>query len=237
MATRTDFVTLNLPSLGTDEKPAKSHSCWRQWKQLSRFQRSLVYMFFLVSLIIYILIYSGNKPSMGHSSNNRGHSTVSSHRLEESESERHQRGLPLVEAPHQADIMKFNGGDGEEQNMAGEDKDDEEDDEDEDDEDEDDDFDGGDSNNANEEENEKKFGGPKNNHGTAALDGSIKFGGPQNERQRAVVAAFKHAWQVVEADNSTVKVKKSNTSILWIIRQKLYYICRAIGRMPGEKTT
>ena len=108
-----------------------------------------------------------------------------------------------MEAPHQVDIMKFNGGDGEEQNMAGEDKDDEEDDEDEDDEDEDDDFDGGDSNNANEEENEKKFGGPKNNHGTAAADGSIKFGGPQNERQRAVVAAFKHAWQVVEADNST----------------------------------
>jgi len=154
-------------------------------------------MFFLVSLIIYILIYrpSGN----GHNSSSRGQSTVSSHRLEESESERHQRGLPLVEAPRQVDIMKFNGGDGDEQNMAGEDKDDEEDDEDEDDEDEDedDDFGGGDSNNANEEEYEKvkKFGGPKNNHGTVAADGSIKFGGPQNERQRAVVAAFQHAWQ------------------------------------------
>ena len=94
--------------------------------------------------------------------------------------------------------------------MAGEDKDDEEDDEDEDDEDEDedDDFGGGDSNNANEEENEKvkKFGGPKNNHGTVAADGSIKFGGPQNERQRAVVAAFQHAWQVL---NSTWQTKAS----------------------------
>ena len=155
-------------------------------------------MFFLVSLIIYILIYRPSGAG-GQNSSNRGQSTVASHRLEESE--RHQRGLPLVEAPRQVDIMKFNGGDGDEQNMAGEDKDDDEDKDDEDeDEDEDDDFGGGDSNNANEEENEKvkKFGGPKNNHGTVAADGSIKFGGPQNERQRAVVAAFQHAWQVGE---------------------------------------
>ena len=102
--------------------------------------------------------------------------------------------------------------------MAGEDKDDEEDDEDEDDEDEDDedDFGGGDSNNANEEENEKgrKFGGPKNNHGTVAADGSIKFGGPQNERQRAVVAAFQHAWQVCNILLKTVII--SFISILCI---------------------
>ena len=37
MTSKADFVTLNLPSLG-EEKPGKSHSCWRQWKQLSRFQ-------------------------------------------------------------------------------------------------------------------------------------------------------------------------------------------------------
>ena len=146
---------------------------------------------------------------------------MSSHRLEESESDRHQRGLPLVEAPKQVDIMKFNGGDGEEQNMAGEDKDDDEDDEDEDDEDEDDeddDFGGGDSNNANEEENEKgrKFGGPKNNHGTVAADESVKFGGPQNERQRAVVSAFQHAWQVL---NNSRQKQNCNQHFLWIIQR------------------
>ena len=201
MAAKTDFVTLNLPSLSPEKPAAKSHSCWRQWKQLSRFQRSLVYMFFIVAAIIYILVYSGR--SAGHHSS-RGQSTVASHRLEESESEKqHRGGLPLVEAAEKVDVQKFNGGDGDEQNMAGEDKDDEEDDEDEDEEEEEDeeDFEGGDSNNANEEENEKsrKFGGPKNNHGVVAADGSIKFGGPQNERQRAVVSAFQHAWQVTQS--------------------------------------
>ena len=130
-----------------------------------------------------------------------------------------------MEAPRQVDIMKFNGGDGDEQNMAGEDKDDEEDNEDDEDEDEDDDFGGGDSNNANEEENEKvkKFGGPKNNHGTVAADGSIKFGGPQNERQRAVVAAFQHAWQVL---NSTWQTKAS-----YLLKQvyfPLIYMCLCV---------
>ena len=83
--------------------------------------------------------------------------------------------------PSQVDARVLSRGAAEEQNEAGEDEDDE-DDEDEDDEEE---AAGGDSNKASEEQGEAVAG-----------DGSLVFSGAQNERQRAVVAAFQHAWQV-----------------------------------------
>lgn len=94
--------------------------------------------------------------------------------------------LPRLEEPQNVH-QKF-GLDKEEHDVAeeytdtGEEKDDEEDEE----------TDGGDSNLAEEEETGQDGGsGP----GLPPGDASIKFRGPHNERQRAVVAAFQHAWQ------------------------------------------
>ena len=96
--------------------------------------------------------------------------------------------LGLIEEPSELD-NKF-GVDKEEHNVAEEDKDEPEE------------IplgshDGGDSNVAGEEKN----GNDINNFANKPIkelppsDGSVKFSGPQNERQRAVVAAFQHAWQ------------------------------------------
>ena len=53
--------------------------------------------------------------------------------------------------------------------------------------------DGGDSNLAEEEQTGNEGGDPVKV--LPPRDASIRFSGPQNERQRAVVAAFQHAWQ------------------------------------------
>ena len=98
------------------------------------------------------------------------------------------KGLPLEEAPIREDVRKF-GGDKEEHNVAGEDQDPLEE-----------EAGGGDSNNASEERADTGGRGEAGGHRGAATPGAplgpLRFGGPQNERQRAVVAAFKHAWQV-----------------------------------------
>jgi hypothetical protein len=127
-------------------------------------------MILLVSLALVLLAYSSPRTGLAASLSSQP---------------THRRGIPLVEEPLKVDVKKL-GNDREEQNVAGEDKDEPEEAQ-----------KGtvgssGDSNNASEERNEGATGlgaGPP-------ADGSIKFHGPQNERQRAVVAAFQHAWQV-----------------------------------------
>jgi len=169
------YVAVSLPLLQDTTRP---QSCWRQWKRLSRFQRSLLYMFLLICLVIYLAMSSRHPPSLTSS-------TLQSHRLTEPPVRR--RGLPLEEAPLREDVRKF-GGDKEEHNVAGEDQDPPEE-----------EAGGGDSNNASEERADTGgrgvVGGRRGGPEPQTPPGPAKFGGPQNERQRAVVAAFQHAWQ------------------------------------------
>ena len=86
--------------------------------------------------------------------------------------------LPRVVEP--GEVQQKFGIDKEEHNVAKEYKDD----------DDDEDDTGGDSNMAEEENNDID-----QDEQVPPKDASIQFQGPQNERQRAVVAAFQHAWQ------------------------------------------
>jgi len=92
--------------------------------------------------------------------------------------------LPRLQEPQHVD-QKI-GPDKEEHNVAEEYTDEEEDGE-------SDKEEGGDSNLAEEEETGAELGSP--DQVLPPGDASIKFSGPRNERQRAVVAAFQHAWQ------------------------------------------
>ena len=92
----------------------------------------------------------------------------------------------LPHADQEPEVEPKFGLDKEEHDVAEEYKDDADDDA--------DDADGGDSNDAGEEQADTVPGGDQ----SARLppdDSSLRFRGPQNERQRAVVAAFQHAWQ------------------------------------------
>ena len=92
--------------------------------------------------------------------------------------------LPRLEEPQEVQ-QKF-GIDKEEHNVAEEYKDDDN---------EEDDTAGGDSNMAEEENNDVDRDHLDKAAEVPPKDASIQFKGPQNERQRAVVAAFQHAWQ------------------------------------------
>jgi len=184
-----EFVALNLPFSGEGEKARgfRLRSCLRQWKRLSRFQRSLVYMFILVSIVLCLLAYSRQNHSAKTQTSTSHTISFSRQPFLEKESS-HKGGMPLIEAPIKVDLNKL-GADKEEQNVAGEDDDEMEDPEDK-------DYAGEDSNNANEEKNElKEVDGKSPPPLVSENDGILEFKGPQNERQRAVVGAFKHAWQ------------------------------------------
>ena len=130
-------------------------------------------MLFIITTITVIFIYYNPK-------------TVSRSRPAARESPK----LPRLEEPRQVE-QRF-GPDKEEHDVAEEER--EEDDEEE--ENSEEKEEGGDSNLA--EEEDTGTGGGGSGGGGPSLpprDGSIKFRGPHNERQRAVVAAFQHAWQ------------------------------------------
>merc|ERR1712098_601103 len=115
-----------------EEESSKTRNCWRRWKQLSRFQRSLIYMLFIITCITLVFIQYNRKHVPDHvSSSETTHKKISH--------------LPRVVEPVEVD-QKF-GIDKEEHNLAEEYKDDD----DEDDEKDADDYEGGDSNHAEEE--------------------------------------------------------------------------------------
>jgi len=172
-------LTINGDTPRREDDFSNSRNCWRRWKQLSRFQRSLIYMLFVIMCLTLIFIHYNRKYVLDNVSSSETDLKKISH-------------LPRVIEPVEVD-QKF-GIDKEEHDLAEEYKDDEDDDEKD-----EDTYDGGDSNHAEEENNEvvdddddevedKELELPPK-------DASIKFKGPQNERQRAVVAAFQHAWQ------------------------------------------
>jgi len=105
-------------------------------------------------------------------------------------SENNNKKLPIIEETIARQDAQF-GGEKEELNVAEEEKEDDEDKETNDD---------GDSNDAGEDDKEEGKKRQRNDKPKPPIDlppsdGSLKFKGPQNERQRAVVAAFRHAWQ------------------------------------------
>jgi len=170
------YVALQLGEGVEGEEKNKSKTVWRKWKQLSRFQRSILYMLFLITSITLIYVYFNPKHGFGPTT------VPPSRKVPE-------KGmLGLIEEPSELD-NKF-GVDKEEHNVAEEDKDEPEE------------IplgshDGGDSNDAGEEKNDNDISNFANKpiKELPPSDGSVKFSGPQNERQRAVVAAFQHAWQ------------------------------------------
>jgi len=159
------FVSLSLPEdLGNKGKQPKT--CWRQWKQLSRFQRSLVYMMLFAAA--FCLLYL-SRTSGGHGL-----------QIPEITSENNKPGPAIIDEPR-AQHPDNSNGEGGELNSAEVPEDDP------------------DSNDAEEDEEEGVNGKGKGKLAPPVdlppTDGSLKFKGPQNERQRAVVAAFRHAWQ------------------------------------------
>jgi len=182
------YVALQLGDSGGDaEDKNRSTTVWRKWKQLSRFQRSLLYMLFIITSITLIYVYFNPKHGFGST---RGSTTLAPSRNKISQfSKVPEKGmLGLIEEPSELD-HKF-GADKEEHNVAEEDKDEPEE------------IplgnnDGGDSNDAGEEKNDNDLNSLANKaiKEVPPSDGSVQFSGPQNERQRAVVEAFQHAWQ------------------------------------------
>jgi len=182
------YVALQLGDSGLEgEEKNRSTNIWRKWKQLSRFQRSLLYMLFIIVSFTLIYIYCNPKHS-GRVGKENTSELPSKNKLNQFSKVSDSKGMfGLIEEPSETD-HKF-GIDKEEHNVAKEDKD-----EDDDDDPEDEplgDNDGGDSNDAEEDKNENDL----IMKAVPPPDGSVKFGGPQNERQRAVVESFQHAWQ------------------------------------------
>jgi len=176
------FVALQLGDGGEGEDKNRSRTIWRKWKQLSRFQRSLLYMLFIIVSITLIYIY--HNPKHGFGSAAREITSESSRSKVNHFSKVPDKGmLGRIEEPSESN-HKF-GVDKEEHNVAEEDQDEPEEvplv-----------DRDGGDSNDAGEEKNDNDM---KVMKAVPPSDGSVKFNGPQNERQRAVVESFQHAWQ------------------------------------------
>lgn len=205
---RSGQISLNLQDLGlVQEYQPKSVNLWRRWKQLSRLQRSIIYMLFTTAFIYILYIYNQTLPP------------ASRPKVKASGSSGQEWPPKFGGQPRLPDInggvtesANINGGaDNEEHNAAVEEEQDKQQQGGENDV----DFDGGDSNNAVENKVDDAEGkeAPKEKEeslladvesaaagkpGQAVLppvDGSIVFDGPQNERQRAVVDAFKHAWQ------------------------------------------
>jgi len=185
----------NLPVVAESRqnKKRKKRSLWRAWKQLSRCQRNILYtLFLLVGLLVLYYIYVVN-PGVAGGGRGRVNPVIAAG-LEKArnKAERVHEVInppPLAIGAGNVDVDE-------------------------------DDEDAGDIENNAEEEIEKvvaavdgeeedgEYVGDDDDGGQAKededdedpsaklppLDGSVVFRGPQNERQRGVVAAFKHAW-------------------------------------------
>jgi hypothetical protein len=178
------YVSLDVPSSSSfQDSPVRSNNIWRKWNKLSRLQKSTLYL--LVTIIVFIFIFT-------HQQEKRGHHVIETNEKKISDLQHiadgggghqwpplFQKGLQ--DEPSVVDKTSL-ARDNEVQNAAEEDGDNVSGDGRE----EDDFVDGGDSNQAKEEDVEV----------VKVKSGAIiDFKGPQNERQRAVVSAFKHAWQ------------------------------------------
>ncbi|KAJ9599000.1 hypothetical protein L9F63_010523 [Diploptera punctata] len=167
---RKDYVALNLPSTVLDSnKGWPKRSLWRWWNQLSRFQRSIVYMLILAICLTILYFISGSRSNPNEENNSLDKMNITP-------------VLPLL-SPRKA----FPNGDVGETNKKGitedfinneingnkpiEEKNN---------------FDrGGEALNNNDV-------GQIN---SPPKEAAIQFKGPTNERQSAVVAAFKHSWK------------------------------------------
>jgi len=181
---RTSYVALNLPDIGVIQEPTKrsGKSVFRQWKQLSRFQRSVIYMILVV--IGIACIYMLNTKQLKSERYKVVNALLHGGGLQGPLSQLgHSSVKPASVTPKSSQFKPHLGVDKEENDKAEEETDEkgvgEE-------------VEGGDSNNA--EENSDQDG-KKHAADVPPSDGSVEFKGPHNERQRAVVGAFQHAWQ------------------------------------------
>ncbi|KAJ8667304.1 hypothetical protein QAD02_008966 [Eretmocerus hayati] len=173
---RPDYVSLNVNDGATSTK-SSSRSIWRQWNQLSRFQRNIFY-FTVITILIVIIYLLPNK---------NANSAV---RVEESDydnakiAQPHPDKNPAPEVPKK--IVEQDGkseqddiGDGNDGAVG----------------------DGAGKENNAEVIDEPDFQ-PEANHVEDDQIGeppqhklqTLKFDGPQNERQETVIKAFKHSW-------------------------------------------
>ncbi|XP_049960338.1 endoplasmic reticulum mannosyl-oligosaccharide 1,2-alpha-mannosidase isoform X1 [Schistocerca serialis cubense] len=158
---RKDFISLNLPSDTREfvkNKEWQRRSLWRVWNQLSRFQRSLLYVlvFAAVLAIIYIMLDSYKEDKLPVRAGNKKEVPLSSsHHIVTSVQSTHAR---VAEAPS-SDKKPVAG-----QLVSPE-----------------------------EYKNILKDETAFNQINSPPLE-SVVFPEPSNERQLAVIAAFKHAW-------------------------------------------
>lgn len=225
---RSGQISLNLQDLGLvqDYQP-KSVNLWRRWNQLSRLQRSTIYLV-LSFVLVYIVYLRHQTPPMASRAKVIAPAGGGVAREWPPKFGGQPPRLPDINGAV-TEKANINGAvDNEEHNAAAEEG-------------QDNrqqaaagaihdvDFDGGDSNNAveskveeaaapagvkmNEEESQAGLSQDRADHDSndeedppavkavdskkalPPADGSLVFGGPQNDRQRAVVDAFKHAWQ------------------------------------------
>jgi len=174
-------VSINLSSvLSPPASPSRSFNPWRKWNGLSRFQKSTVYMILTILLLVTIYYLNISKKT----------DSVSHHIKKEPYHEWPPKfGENLAKDGAQVAKPKL-GLDNEKHNAAVEEQEPEEEVS----------FDGdGDSNQAKEVKVEDLARNKSENKKKVIIlppkDGSLQFSGPQNERQKAVVDAFKHAWQ------------------------------------------
>jgi len=185
----------NLPVVAESRqnKKRKKRSLWRAWKQLSRCQRNILYtLFLLVGLLVLYYIYVVN-PGVAGGGRGRVNPVIAAG-LEKArnKAERAHEVInppPLAIGAGNVDVDEDDADAGDIENNAGEEiekvvaaVDGEE---------EDGDYVGDDDDGGQAKEDEDDEDPSAK---LPPLDGSVVFRGPQNERQRGVVAAFKHAW-------------------------------------------
>jgi len=183
---RTSYVALNLPEIEVIQDTKQGKSIWRQWKQLSRFQRSVIYMVIVVIGIICIYIYNPMRSREFSKAEKIIHQLPF---LSSSQKSKGAKGpFSQLEGNRKEPILPNLVGDDENNNNAGEAGVDQNT-----------DPVSGDSNNAKENNYQDEYNSQKRKSKHKKQlppdNGSIHFKGPQNERQRAVVSAFQHAWQ------------------------------------------
>lgn len=174
-------VNLNDVLISTPDSPTRSFNIWRKWNRLSRFQKSTLYMLIVIGVVVTVYYLNIQK---------RDNDYLTRVMQEQSHIWPPKFGRPFdVEVQH---VEKHRlTADSELHNAAVEEQE----------LDEEGTRTGGehdsDSNQAREVKVEDLE--PVQIHSTSndqpPTDGSLKFGGPQNDRQKAVVDAFKHAWQ------------------------------------------
>eukprot|EP00095_Tigriopus_kingsejongensis_P001707 maker-scaffold802_size95064-snap-gene-0.18 protein:Tk01707 transcript:maker-scaffold802_size95064-snap-gene-0.18-mRNA-1 annotation:"endoplasmic reticulum mannosyl-oligosaccharide -alpha-mannosidase" len=156
-------------------KKQRTTSIWRTWNQLSRFQRSLCYMF--VTILAVVFLYSYMMQDEAHRipnlksytrDNNSQKLPINLEQIDENARNKVEMVHNAIQAPVDEDQNQAKEID--DYNDLGDDP-----------------AVVDDSNQAGEDEDEAGVVIPPK-------DGSITFKGPQNERQKAVVGAFKHAW-------------------------------------------